>query len=406
MSMFGTPILGTAEAQVGFNAFNAAVEACGPRPKKVNPIVAAFTGAPARAKSMGTSIVNFAKELWDSLVYAVQHPVETARKVATYVRTQVVDSAATLRDLAKGIWWMLWHPVQAFKDQNFWYRLFVVLLAVGTAVFATPLFGASILASAAMPGRSYIFTADSGAKKAKTNSATAASKASDISVTQVIGFMNATAAQLEEATQELDDSAVSVTVVDDDGDEGSGIVFPADGFTAQPQKPIARTAISSLPVTMLDMPPAAAQRNSMADKIGGIGASYFERRFAEISAVGSFNPSWLGDDGSLSCMCDDPAVREIAQPGGFVKMADSEGRHLIIAGTILGSVVVYQRFPDGFNTITYCAPAQFHESGLIRDAERLSPGELERILADDGSFAASVQALVDKNRQRLTAAQQ
>lgn len=100
----------------------------------------------------------------------------------------------------------------------------------------------------------------------------------------------------------------------------------------------------------------ASPRRMMADAFDQKKSlPFFERKYAAITDVIPFNPSWSEESETFKHLLTDIEVVQEVLPGQQVKCCDDLGRRMIITGTALGAVVIYQRFAENSNVIYYNA---------------------------------------------------
>lgn len=130
--------------------------------------------------------------------------------------------------------------------------------------------------------------------------------------------------------------------------------------------------------------------------------SFFDRKFVAITAAIAFNPAWANGTDYYDNLPYDIDVIQNVMPGQLAKCCDDHGRRMIIIGTQLGPVVVFQRYSDGTDTVVFNARPIMTRSNLIRPGStRLSDQEVEAILGsvdDDGTLniSARVDAIVNE----------
>lgn len=115
--------------------------------------------------------------------------------------------------------------------------------------------------------------------------------------------------------------------------------------------------------------------------------SFFERKFAAITDAIPFDPAWSTDSDVFQHMLTDPFVVQCIAPGAQAKCCDDLGRRMIITGTALGAVVVFQRHAGNNDIIAYNARDVFKQIGFIKSNGDLVEAQIEDILGsvDDES---------------------
>jgi hypothetical protein len=89
-------------------------------------------------------------------------------------------------------------------------------------------------------------------------------------------------------------------------------------------------------------------------------AAAFEHQFETIEKVVGFKPEYHNGTGYL----DSVVTKLKLNQGEVAKMVDDNGRRCIMVGTLFGTVVVFQRYPDNTDKIVCNYPVKLSWFGL------------------------------------------
>lgn len=339
------------------------------------PQVAAESADPKKTTAFASAVdyvVGVSKDVWAAVknaavaVYsAIMHPIATIKLIWVGVKV-----------MAKTLYWIVMHPIATIKIA-FW-------TVVAFAVAIITLTAGAVVIAYFKAGKRF-----AGLKKSKPD---APRNRAVEAVAQAIrareDFNSDDSVALEEALQAFTSTG---SVAKLHAMYGKDFHLFLTDFT----KSAAGNEAQHTPTIDTDVGEGftIVQAPHMSTELDARQESYFEQRFGQVVQQTAFNPSWKNAEGNICAMIDDIEVTESTPVGTITKCVDDDGRWILIVGTGLGNVVVYQRFSEGFGTISFCAPEIFVTTGMIRGGERLSDEEIRKILAPDGTFALAVTQL-------------
>lgn len=185
---------------------------------------------------------------------------------------------------------------------------------------------------------------------------------------------------------EVSEVVVETKIVDTAA--GAGLSITVTETTASTPVGAAIVAAAAEPVE------APQVQVTMADEMNQRHRAVFDQKFNSIRQVVPFKPGWMGAEGSLDSMLSDETLRSYVGVGKQARTLDIQGRKVIVTGTPMGPVLVYQATLDTL-ALNYLAPVEVRKSGLIRSAgPELDPKEIEIILGSvDGKVSNIGKAL-------------
>jgi hypothetical protein len=113
--------------------------------------------------------------------------------------------------------------------------------------------------------------------------------------------------------------------------------------------------------------PAAGQEARMAEDLSAREASFFLEKFNATKRILPFSTDWKNGDGHFYNLVNGKAYSDMLKPGETARSKDDQDRRMILIGTRLGPVVVYQRYPEGMTTLVYDASEAFRSNATVKE---------------------------------------
>lgn len=114
--------------------------------------------------------------------------------------------------------------------------------------------------------------------------------------------------------------------------------------------------------------------------------SVFMKRYNALPQI-TYNPLWGNGTGYFDFAVNGKHAPKL-KPGQQVSSMTDNNRRMIITGTSLGNVVVFQRYPDRDDLLVYNASREFNSIGLIPN-KRLDAVIAEMIIGNEDNFDKS-----------------
>lgn len=145
-----------------------------------------------------------------------------------------------------------------------------------------------------------------------------------------------------------------------------------------------------------------APASAMAADLLNREQTFFEKKFHCITKELKFNSKWCSEKDHFGYLQNDKAVINGVKTGHQARCIDPNGRKLIITGTPLGPVVIFQFYSGGKGgVVTYDAPAAVEETGLIRSSGGITADNLEELLGSAKNGQKNIGKVLAELQQKM-----
>lgn len=181
--------------------------------------------------------------------------------------------------------------------------------------------------------------------------------------------------------------------------DGSILVY-GKRCTALKEEPQPIPTVEEIAPVVVVAKPTPTGTTSMAEEFDRKDSrNFFEQKFDSIVDEIPFKIDWLQNNIDFQPMVYDEELIRSLKLDQQVRCIDSLDRRMIITSTLLGPVVVYQRYAEGSGTIHFTAREVFEHTGLLPSHKRLTDKEMRDILggvndASQPHIGEKVQQLV------------